>query len=143
MISASAAEPEWRQAPGNHCCLAVPSPQTAVLGHSRLPQTRFISRETPADGARLSETLREPGPGSSSAGGPGSCRLPPSSWLAAGGKGGKQGCKILGGPALTSSRTPEAVRRSAPTPFNSANAPWPASHCFQHFIFQCDVWSFQ
>lgn len=43
--------------------LRVPGARAPAPGHSHLPKPPFISQETPADGARLSETLREPGPG--------------------------------------------------------------------------------
>lgn len=86
-----------------------------------------MSREAPADGARLSETLREPGPALPGAAARRSC-------LPAGARG-KEGCEILGGPAPSGRNSSEAVRRSASTSFTSASAPWPASRCFQRFYF--------
>lgn len=56
-------------------------------GHSP-GSRRSVSREGPADGARLSETLRDPGP---------ALRELPA--RPAGGAGAEEGCQGLGGPA--------------------------------------------
>lgn len=87
MISVSPAEPAWRQAPGNHGCLAVPSPQTATLGHNRLPKTRLFPGKPQQMVPDCQKPSGSPAPAPAPLGAPGAAACLPPSCLAVGGKG--------------------------------------------------------